>query len=1205
MAIRIKWDEHETALLIDTFWKIEKDPSAKKQLISKLSSDLRRKAINSGVVIDETYRNENGISMQLVPIAHSFFPDRPTLTTSIMFEKMVQMYKEDKPQFNLILFEARQLVEGGSQMEANMKNPFLDWLSSNSIKKYSENNIVKAIEEASKYCNEHGICKKSIWDIADSKEMVRISSKLLSMRFYRLFHKNEATLLDAVFPYYIKFLKEQEKTAKQVAESVATNDDVLVKGQQEKNESVSQYEPFDRTEAVFLIDTYLKYCDSKSDWKRIASNASNVLRERAQKFDKEIDEHFRSVTSIENRFADIARLLSNPDSDGAHPLFAQLIGLYQTDRFHYAQQSQMVEEQLRKLGVLEELAGDNTDKIIEEKATDTTDNIGTKQADNEQVAISDNKQLTEIDIPDPSLVDGVTIADKLYSTLKTESSKNQYGATLSFLAHEAGLPEKDARSLLSEAEWARFQYGRYYFCETKSNESLACDFDAIGSFAFSKPVSLSYFGETVSEPSSWRQLYIDFLKVLYEDYPSILQNAAGKAIGNSSTPLIASSNEINQIRTPGKFAPALCVELNCSASTIVSNIRKLLDLCNVDYENVEILYQRKEIPSKETDEIAHEKSKEQNVNLYPKEEKVAEPKKANLPKATREDFFTWMLHDQKLAQPTCASYASGISVAEQYAQNHFSSSCCLYGGTAEVIIFTIRSLNQDKSFLALNAQQHNRYLSAIRKYLAYLNMNVDDINDADEDVSSDEQSDSSSQQNEQIVQTMIAHYPYGFKVSSPIELLRFRNGYNADHGTECPFTDSDLVKEINKAGFEFGGKVYVITNETHSKLKNAIHDLVSVGTSIIYYDEFYAENESWLYSERIVSADMMHDVIQKDCYRYQFKPNYFITSAKKCSELEALKNELVRVWGEVVTRNFTELKELLPFVPLEKIKYALSYGEKFTWNSAETYARNDFFHITEGQLDLIRDTALDLCADNGAASFDDLPLEDIMAENFEYSESAVQEIVAMHLVNDFTKNNKVLVRKGEGIDASTAIVNYCKTRESCSMSELEQLMKDTVGDVRYPVVIEAGNSAMVRVSEDNFVADDHLQFDSDTIDALLDEIVEGNGIGMKEVSTFNAFPFCGYAWNLFVLESYCRRFSHKYRYDCITPNSRNAGAIIKKNCNLDFHSIMIESVARSSTKLNEKDVYDYLIEAGFFLRRQYNNMADLLEKAAALREGSE
>ena len=29
MAIRIKWDEHETALLIDTFWEIEKDPSAK------------------------------------------------------------------------------------------------------------------------------------------------------------------------------------------------------------------------------------------------------------------------------------------------------------------------------------------------------------------------------------------------------------------------------------------------------------------------------------------------------------------------------------------------------------------------------------------------------------------------------------------------------------------------------------------------------------------------------------------------------------------------------------------------------------------------------------------------------------------------------------------------------------------------------------------------------------------------------------------------------------------------------------------------------------------------------------------------------------------------------------------------------------------------------------------------------------------------
>ena len=37
MAVRIVWDEYETALLIDTFWKIEKDPNQKQVLIKGLS----------------------------------------------------------------------------------------------------------------------------------------------------------------------------------------------------------------------------------------------------------------------------------------------------------------------------------------------------------------------------------------------------------------------------------------------------------------------------------------------------------------------------------------------------------------------------------------------------------------------------------------------------------------------------------------------------------------------------------------------------------------------------------------------------------------------------------------------------------------------------------------------------------------------------------------------------------------------------------------------------------------------------------------------------------------------------------------------------------------------------------------------------------------------------------------------------------------
>ena len=123
MAERITWDEYETALLIDTFWRIEKTPNRKRELIKGLSDDLRRKGINSGITIDEKFRNVNGITMQLSSIAHAFFPERPTLTSSVMFSRMVEIYKTDRETFNKTLAIAKSMVVGDTVAPLPVNEP--------------------------------------------------------------------------------------------------------------------------------------------------------------------------------------------------------------------------------------------------------------------------------------------------------------------------------------------------------------------------------------------------------------------------------------------------------------------------------------------------------------------------------------------------------------------------------------------------------------------------------------------------------------------------------------------------------------------------------------------------------------------------------------------------------------------------------------------------------------------------------------------------------------------------------------------------------------------------------------------------------------------------------------------------------------------------------------------------------------------------
>ncbi len=116
MKKQAKWDKYETALLIDTFWKIEKHPEEKDFYTIKLSKLLRKMAKDKGIKIDSIYRNKNGIAMQLVGIGHCFFPERSGFNVSRTFINMVQLYKDDRKSFKAILAEAKELSKNNKKI---------------------------------------------------------------------------------------------------------------------------------------------------------------------------------------------------------------------------------------------------------------------------------------------------------------------------------------------------------------------------------------------------------------------------------------------------------------------------------------------------------------------------------------------------------------------------------------------------------------------------------------------------------------------------------------------------------------------------------------------------------------------------------------------------------------------------------------------------------------------------------------------------------------------------------------------------------------------------------------------------------------------------------------------------------------------------------------------------------------------------------
>lgn len=450
---------------------------------------------------------------------------------------------------------------------------------------------------------------------------------------------------------------------------------------------------------------------------------------------------------------------------------------------------------------------------------------------------------------------------------------------------------------------------------------------------------------------------------------------------------------------------------------------------------------------------------------------------------------------------------------------------------------------------------------------------------------------------------LVKYFPNGFRLDSPIELKRFRNYSADDHAENIPLFDEDLQTVIRLCGTLFQGKVYVIEEETESRLKEEIDSQITCGVEIIYYSSFYDRHESWLFDGRIISDDMLKQILMGLYPAFTHKPGYFTIHDHRSRELSIIKNEILRIWNHDVLLDYDQIAARLPYIPLDKIKYALAMDNGFIWNSKDVYTHIGMVDISEEERFSIQEYVENTCLLSGYVSINDIPLKAIEEHNNELSLTAIHSAVYSIALSDYyDKHGKIITRKGDSLDARLLMKEKCRSTDTCSLKELIQYEQELTGDTYTWIALEAGYSVLVRTSEESFVAEKFVHFDCEAIDSALDIFVTGQYLPLKGVTTFAAFPDCGQLWNLFLLESYLRRFSNRYRFDSLTMNSQNAGVIIRKDCSLSYPEIITDAVAASNVDLTKTAVIEYLYKGGYLGRRVYNRIDELIEQVKTLRE---
>lgn len=449
-----------------------------------------------------------------------------------------------------------------------------------------------------------------------------------------------------------------------------------------------------------------------------------------------------------------------------------------------------------------------------------------------------------------------------------------------------------------------------------------------------------------------------------------------------------------------------------------------------------------------------------------------------------------------------------------------------------------------------------------------------------------------------------SHFAYGIRIDSPIEVMRLRKFYSEDFGEECQMTDEEIKKMLFDSCFIHDGKGFIIASETEERIRTEIDELHRQGNEIIYYDELYAKNEEWFYGLGIFSSEMLKSYLGKKFKAINCKKSFFAWEA--LTENELLKNNITSLWGENVLRDYYGLKNDMEYVPIDKIKYALANNTCFVWNSAETYTIEHKFVISEDE----KNTILEYVANNinvkGNVAFDDMPLESVFEENYELSDNAIFALVYnLVLSSKYERANRTVTIKGQESNPVKLLELFCKSKRELSVDELLEEWELKTGTHRQSTPLEVAYSTLIRIDENRFVSDEQVCFNEPAIDDVLDTIISGEAIGMKEISSFALFPECNYTWNLFILESFCRRFSKTFKYMAVTTNSRNAGAIVRKECDYDYHTLLAHMIAQSNVNLTEDAVMDFLVEKGFVGRHSYKYLSDLIELAYAIRKKGE
>lgn len=180
-------------------------------------------------------------------------------------------------------------------------------------------------------------------------------------------------------------------------------------------------------------------------------------------------------------------------------------------------------------------------------------------------------------------------------------------------------------------------------------------------------------------------------------------------------------------------------------------------------------------------------------------------------------------------------------------------------------------------------------------------------------------------------------------------------------------------------------------------------------------------------------------------------------------------------------------------------------------------------------------------------------------------------------------------------------MEFCRSHELMTLNDLSSFAKEVGnGGIYWDSVMEV----MVRISQDEFVPKDYIEFDVPATDAVLDELLVGEYMAIRDFKLFLHYPPINVKWNTFVLEGYAANFSRKFTLlHANYTASECCGAIVRRSSSIkEFDELVMDVLVHSDSWQTKEDALSLLVNMGYLQRKRYAKIEEILPLAKMQRE---